>query len=323
MVKVFSPMRPIMSALLAVACVVLFGLFATALSPSAIGAGRKLIVEKESLYNNIYIYSDPPYVSLTFGHNGRLYTESVYNTKDDLDLPVTYTRYMTVGLAYAKQVRSILEIGSGGGRTAWYLHRYLPEVPITTVELDPVVADLARKHFGIRDEKNFEIVTRDGRLYMRENRSKRFDIIMIDAYRGPFVPFHLLTQEFYSAAKAQLNPGGVLVQNVEPTTMLFDSATKTIQSVFANVEFFYADGNVVTVAYDGPRRSQADLLAVATARQKASSFRYDLTAMLPKRRVLSDDAGTISRDAKVLTDDFAPVEALKAIEKHNRKWAEP
>lgn len=292
-------------------------------SDPSTAAGRKLIVEKESLYNNIYIYSDPPYVSLTFGHNGRLYTESIYNTKDELDLPVTYTRYMTVGLAYARQVRSILEIGSGGGRTAWYLHRYMPDVPITTVELDPVVADLARKHFGIRDEKNFEIATRDGRLYLRENRTKRFDIIMIDAYRGPFVPFHLLTQEFYAAAKAQLNPGGVLVQNVEPTTMLFDSATKTIQSVFANVEFYYADGNVVTVAYDGPVRSREALLALAQQRQKSQGFRYDLTAMLPKRRLPSDGMGTISPDAKVLTDDFAPVEALKAIEKHNRKWAEP
>lgn len=292
--------------------------------PEASSAARgKLIVEKESLYNNIYIYSDPPYVSLTFGHNGRLYTESVYNTKDDLDLPVSYTRYMTVGLAYARQVRSVLEIGSGGGRTAWYLHRQMPDVAITTVELDPVVADLARKHFGIRDEKNFEIVTRDGRLYLRENRGKRFDMIMIDAYRGPFVPFHLLTQEFYTAAKAQLNPGGVLVQNVEPTTMLFDSATRTIQSVFANVEFYYADGNVVTIAYDGPPRSRAALLALAAERQKASGFRYDLTAMISKRRLPGDGMGTISPDAKILTDDFAPVESLKAIEKHNRKWAEP
>ena len=307
----------------AVFALVVVGSFVSLQTDASGAAARKLIVEKESLYNNIYIYSDPPYVSMKFGHNGRLYTETVYNTKDDLELPVSYTRYMTVGLAYARQVRSMLEIGSGGGRTAWYLHKYLPDVSITTVELDPVVADLARKHFGIRDEKNFEIVTRDGRLYLRENRTKRFDVIMIDAYRGPFVPFHLLTKEFYAAAKAQLHSGGVLVQNVEPTTMLFDSATKTIQSVFANVEFFHADGNVVTVAYDGPPRSRDALLAVATQRQKSAGFRYDLGAMLSKRRLLADDPGTISQDAKVLTDDFAPVEALKAIEKHNRKWDEP
>ena len=65
------------------------------------------------------------------------------------------------------------------------------------------------------------------------------------------------------------------------------------------------------------------MLAVASTLQKKSSFRYDIAPMLSKRRVLADGAGTISADAKVLTDDFAPVEALKAIEKHNRKWANP
>jgi spermidine synthase len=280
-------------------------------------AERKLLVEKESLYNNIYIYSEPPYVTLTFGHNGRLYTESIYNTKDERDLPVVYTRYMTAGLIYPKEIKSILEIGSGGGRTAWYLHRYLPDVPVTTVELDPVVAQLAQKHFGIRNEKNFKIVTRDGRLFLRENE-KRYDIILIDAYRGPFVPFHLLTEEFYRAVKADLAEGGVVVQNVEPSTMLFDSATKTIQAVFANVEFYLADGNVVTVAYDGPKRSVEDIARVAGERQTAFKLRYDLTKMKAQRRAFG--AGMISDEAKILTDDFAPVEALKAIEKHNRKW---
>ena len=290
-----------------------------AFAASALAGERKLLVEKESLYNNIYIYSDPPLVTLKFGHNGRLYTESAYNTKDDRDLPVVYTRYMTAGLIYPKQVKSILEIGSGGGRTAWYLHRYLPDVPITTVELDPVVAELAQQHFGIKSEKNFKIATRDGRLFLRESK-ERYDIILIDAYRGPFVPFHLLTKEFYQAVKADLRDGGVVVQNIEPTTMLFDAAAKTIQAVFANVEFYVADGNVVTVAYDGPKRTLEDIKRVAGDRQASFKLRYDLTKMLAQRRLLKSD--TISAEAKVLTDDFAPVEALKAIEKHNRKWPE-
>lgn len=285
----------------------------------ASAAERKLLVEKESLYNNIFIYSEPPYVTLSFGHNGRLYTESMYNTKDELDLPVVYTRYMTAGLIYPKQIKSILEIGSGGGRTAWYLHRHLPDVPVTTVELDPVVVELAKKHFGIKDEKNFRIVTRDGRLFLREDK-QRYDIILIDAYRGPFVPFHLMTEEFYKAVKAHLSDGGVVVQNIEPSTMLFDSATKTIQAVFPNVEFYLGQGNVVTIAYDGPKRALSDIQAAAAERQKAFKLRYDLTKLMTQRRELSPEVGTISPDAKVLTDDFAPVESLKAIEKHNRKW---
>ncbi|HZV03643.1 MAG TPA: fused MFS/spermidine synthase [Gemmataceae bacterium] len=280
---------------------------------------RNLLESKESLYNNIYVYSEPPYVSMTFGHNRRIYTESMYNTHDDRDLPVDYTRYMTASLMYAKDVHSILEIGFGGGRTSWYLHRFLPNVSVTSVELDPAVLELAKKYFGIRDEPNFQVVNRDGRLFLSESRDK-YDIILIDAYRGPFVPFHLLTREFYQIVKDHLAAGGVVAQNIEPSTMLFDSAVKTINAVFPQLEFYKADGNIVTVAYDGAERKVEDLAAVAHDRDKAYGLRYSLTDMLNQRRRIDIAGGqVIDASAKVLTDDFAPVETLKSIEKHNRK----
>ena len=281
--------------------------------------GRNLLEQKESLYNNIYVYEQPPHVSMTFGHNRRIYTESVYNTRDDRDLPVDYTRFMTASLMYAKDVHSILEIGFGGGRTSWYLHRYLPNVQVTSVELDPTVIELARKYFGIKDESNFQLVNRDGRLFLSESKD-RYDIILIDAYRGPFVPFHLLTREFYQIVKDHLAEGGVVAQNVEPSTMLFDSAVKTINAVFPQLDFYRADGNIVTVAYDGSERKAEDLAGVARDRDKNFGLRYSLMDMLSQRRHIQIAGGTvIDPSAKVLTDDFAPVEALKNIERHNRK----
>ena len=257
-------------------------------------------------------------MSTTFGHNRRIYTESMYNTHDDRDLPVDYTRYMTASLMYAKDVHSILEIGFGGGRTSWYLHRFLPNVSVTSVELDPAVLELAKKYFGIRDEPNFQVVNRDGRLFLSESRDK-YDIILIDAYRGPFVPFHLLTKEFYQIVKNHLADGGVVAQNVEPSTMLFDSAVKTINAVFPQLDFYRADGNIVTVAYDGAERKPEDLAGVAHDRDKAFGLRYSLAEMLNERRRIDIAGGkVIDANAKILTDDFAPVEALKSIEKHNR-----
>ena len=256
---------------------------------------------------------------MTFGHNRRIYTESIYNTRDERDLPVDYTRFMTASLMYAKDIHAILEIGFGGGRTSWYLHRFLPNVSVTSVELDPAVVELARKYFGIRDEPNFQVVNRDGRLFMSESKD-RYDIILIDAYRGPFVPFHLLTKEFYQLVKNHLAEGGVVAQNVEPSTMLFDSAVKTINAVFPQLDFYRADGNIVTVAYDGAERTAEDLAGIARDRDKAFGLRYSLVDMLSQRRRIQIDSGkVIDPNAKVLTDDFAPVETLKNIERHNRK----
>ena len=190
-----------MIARLLIASLVAAAAFLAPVSASRALDQRKLLESKESLYNNIYIYGQGPYVSLTFGYNRNIYTESIYNTLDDRDLPVEYTRAMTASLIYAKNLHSILEIGFGGGRTSWYLHRFLPDVAVTSVELDPTVIELAHKYFGIKEEPNFHVANRDGRIFLADSK-ERYDIILIDAYRGPFVPFHLLTKEFYGSSRA-------------------------------------------------------------------------------------------------------------------------
>ena len=277
------------------------------------GAMESLIEARESKYNNIYVHRRGPIISMTFGHNRRFYTESMYDTRDELVLPVKYTRYMTVALAYAQKLKSALEIGFGGGRTAWYLHKSMPELKITSVELDAVVFELAKKYFGINADRNFNVEVADGRRYLRKSK-ELWDLVMIDAYRGPFVPFHLLTIEFFQQVKRHVSPGGVVVQNVEPTTMMFESAIKTIGSVFDHVDLFDAGGNVVVVAYDGQRKSKAELLRNGQTVSRRFGLRYNLAPMIEKRRIVTTMPST-----GALTDDFAPVESLLAIERNNRK----
>lgn len=294
-------------------CLVLLGL-AACLPTYAQAEEKGLLEMRETRYNTVFVHDRDGLISMTFGHNRRHYLESSYNPKDERELPVAYTRYMTVGLIYPRQLRSLLAIGLGGGRTSWYLHRYLPDMSVTEIELDADVIALAKKYFGIREERNYAVVENDGRSYLMRTPA-RYDMVFLDAYRGPFVPFHLMTTEFYKLVKSRLNEGGVIVQNVEPTTMLFDSAVATMRAVFDQVEFFAADGNVVSVAYDGPQRPPQSLLQAAQDRQKQFGFRYALPDFLKARRFLAADP-----NAKALTDDFAPVESLKAIERHNRKW---
>jgi spermidine synthase len=273
----------------------------------------KLLESRESKYNSIFVYQNGDFISMTFGHNKKVFTESIYNTRDDRDLPVTYTRFMTASVAYPNAPDDILAIGLGGGRTSWYLHKYLPAARITCVELDPDVVALATKYFGIHRESNYKLIVDDGRLFLNDN-VRLYDVILIDAYRGPFVPFQLLTRQFYEIVKAHLKSGGVVAQNVEPTTMLFNSAVATIKAVFQNVDLYDADGNIVIVAYDGRPRSQSALMSSAREKQNQFGFKYPLPELIAQRRVLNQVP-----EAKVLTDDFAPVEALKAIERHNRK----
>src|SRR5262249_20128450 len=144
-----------------------------------------------------------------------------------------------------------------------------------------------------------KIVAKDGRSFLRTDDTKH-DLIMIDAYRGTFVPFHLLTKEFFQIVKAHLKPGGVCAQNIEPTTMLYPAAIATLRSVFQHVDVYEADGNVVAIAYDGPVKTTDVLLARAKALQSSYKFRHPLPDLFGYRQAdLAIPAG-----GKPLTDDF-------------------
>lgn len=294
----------------AIAMALVIGVMPIAGLSSANAQGDQ-IAFRESLYNNIYVFERGNFVIMQFGKNQKFWTESVYDRSDPRALPVTYTRFLTVALAYPDAPVSLLEIGLGGGRTAAYLNLHMPSLDITSVELDPDVIELAKEYFELRPNDTFRIVERDGRIHMVRDRATH-DVIMVDAYRGPFVPFHMLTREFYQTAKRRLNPGGVLAQNIEPTTMLFDAAVATLASVFETVELYPSGGNVVAIAYDGPPREASGLAKRAAALQQAHDFYYPLPDLLEARRIL-----TAIPEADPLVDDFAPVEMLKSIERHN------
>jgi spermidine synthase len=285
-----------------------------AAASSGSGQDDGLLTKVESLYNDISIYrlSDGK-LQLRFGAKRLRYIESIVDPADPLDLPVYYTQSMGAGLAYASGLDDAGAIGLGGGGIAWYQHKSLPELRTTAVELDPEVVHLAGAYFKVRSEPNFDIATEDGRVYLTHS-DQRFDILLIDAYRGPFVPFHLLTTEFYKLVAAHLKPGGVAVQNVEPTTMLFDSAVATIRQAFEHLVFLHGDGNIIILAYNGPEKDEATVERLAAERQTAYKLRYDLKEILQRRFMPEWKEST-----RPLTDDFAPVEYLKAIERHNEK----
>jgi hypothetical protein len=137
-------------------------------------------------------------------------------------------------------------------------------------------------------------------------------MVLLDAYRGTFVPFHLLTEEFYTEVKQHLTPGGVVVENISDEVELADSTLATLQHEFQQVECFRVGDNLVAVAYDGPRKPYAELVQHAADLDAQYRLPYSLVAMLRGRT-----EAAIKPGVKPLTDEFAPVETLNAIA---RRW---
>lgn len=268
----------------------------------------------DSEYNTVFVEKRGSQIGLFFGYRRNRYTESVIDLAHPKALAVPYTRYMTAALAFHPgPVAKIALVGLGGGRTINYLIDSLPGASGEVAELDEAVVDVAARYFGAEPSDRLKIRTMDGRIFLQRSK-ERFDLILLDAYRGPFVPFHLTTQEFYRLVQERLAPGGVVAQNVEPTTMFFDSAYATMKSVFDQVDMIEAHGNIVLIGYAGPRLSDAALAAQAAAVQARDRLPYDLRDLVKAR----DDVGRLGTPT-ILTDDFAPVESLHTIERHNEK----
>jgi spermidine synthase len=272
-----------------------------------------LIATIETEYNNIYIYKNREYVTMKFVRHGTGYTESTANTQDDSELPVFYTRVMLVGLLYVDSPRNILMIGLGGGTVTNYLHKFLKnDAYIRAVELDGGVIAAAKKYFNTAEFSNYKIIENDGRLYLH-NTKQTHDIIMLDAFRGGYVPFHLLTKEFYALVNGRLSPGGCMVINLHDNTELFSSSLATVKQVFRNVETFQAQGNVIAIAYQGEIKTDKDLKKKAAYYQVKYHFNYDL------EKIYALKYNEKYENASVLTDDFSPASYLDSIKRYNQK----
>lgn len=263
-----------------------------------------LVEEKETPYNQIYVFKEGDYATMKFGLRERRFTESISNVRNPRELPVPYTRALTLGAACSRAQNSALMVGLGGGSTVRYMAQFMPNTDFTTVEIDPGVIEMAQKYFDVHQGPHQHIVERDARLFLNGTHAA-YDLVFVDAYRGSFVPFHLTTQEFYALAKRHLTPGGCLLQNVDPGTLLFDATMATLSKVFQNVETLPAGGNIVVIAYDGPKRDVNAWAAAATAAQERYKFFYDLPGLARAIKPKPWNHG-----AAALTDDFAPAEIL-------------
>src|SRR5262245_16707010 len=266
------------------------------------------IAHIETEYNDVYITKRRAELTMSFQLRGWDYTESVTNLKDPDDLPVKYTRIMTVGVIYPEETKRILMLGLGGGTISTYLGRHMPDVPIDTVEIDPGVIAAAKKYFGMVETDNVRFLDGDGRVFLNR-RKDPYDLILVDAFHGGFVPFHMLTKEFYTLIKQRLTPNGAAAFNVHDGTKLYASTLLTLAAVFPSVHVYPSgEGEAIVVVTAAPAPDDAALAARAAALQQRHNFRFPLPELLARRTDRRP-----SQKGELLTDDFAPVNLYDTI----------
>lgn len=224
----------------------------------------------------------------------------------DLDAPTQLSldvfRTMTAGLLVQPEPRRILMVGVGGGQLSNFLFARLPNVQIDAVDIDPQVVRLARKYFEIPTSPRYRTLVGDGRLFVERSSEPDVDMLILDAFRGTSVPFHLRTHEFYSSCRARLAPHGVVVANLHNNATRYANDRATFASVFEHDYGFVSDREYETTLVCGQQavsvyamRKHAALLA--------PRFGDDLTH-LASRLHLRPDASL----GQVQHDDFNSTE---------------
>ncbi|HLM09382.1 MAG TPA: fused MFS/spermidine synthase [Thermoleophilaceae bacterium] len=198
--------------------------------------------------------------------------------------------------------RRVAILGNAAGTTSRAYEEFFPNTRVDGVEIDGELSEIGREYFDMNNPR-LHLYHEDARPYLRRTDA-RYDVISVDAYRQPYIPFYLTTVEFFETVLDQLSPDGVLIVNAghpEGQDDLEKVLTATIAEVFPHV-------------VRDPIEDTNTLIVAARQPLSAERLRRAVPSLPPALRGTAfAAAGRIEgplRGGDVYTDDKAPVEWL-------------
>lgn len=268
-----------------------------------------LIYTQESLYNYIQVTQQKDGTRELILNEGDA-IHSIYNP--DQVLTGWYWDYFLAApylhtAPNVGQVKRIAIIGLAGGTIARQYSIVYPKAQIDGVEIDPAIVAVGRRYFGMT-EPNLHVTTADGRTFMRVTKHT-YDVVAIDAFQQPYIPFQLTTKEFFQEIRAHMGPDGVVCLNTGHTATdfrLVQAFVNTLSLVFPSVFTFNVPGTFNTEVMATVRPTTLATFAANLQTAPATSLIPVVAGeVLPTARVAHAQKGGI-----VFTDDQAPVEQL-------------
>jgi spermidine synthase len=266
------------------------------------------IYETESAYNYIQVleYNGTRYLRLNEGQG----IHSEYNPQT-LEYGGPWQQFLVGPFFYAdrqpEDVRRIAIVGLAAGTTARQAAAVFPNVIIDGIEIDPKIVEVGRRYFDM-SMPNLNVIIQDGRWGLAASPEK-YDLICVDAYRPPYIPPHLTTQEFFQIAADHLNPDGVLAINVGRAPgdrRLIDGLATTLGTIFSSIYVMDIPNTFNSMIYATLQPTEAanlkQNLSILAARQPANALLID-SMTLTLVNLQPAPPYTV-----IFTDDRSPIE---------------
>jgi len=279
------------------------------LCPFALQA--KVLHSERSLYQNVLVIERDREICLQFTVRHDLRNQTCMHLDRPKEMIFSYTRMMLAALLLRDDPASILVVGLGGGTLPMALQELFPAARMDVVEIDPAVVRVAETYFQFKASGNTTVHTQDARVFGRRaaKQGLRYDLILLDAYNGEYIPEHLMTAEYLAETRALLDRGGVLAANTFAISALYDHESTTYAHVFGRfLNFRMRDSANRVVLASNTALPDVDF-RVARAKAlnpRVEAFGVDLAAYAKRL----DGRQDWDADARILTDQYAPANLL-------------
>ncbi|TMD68116.1 MAG: spermine synthase [Chloroflexi bacterium] len=269
-----------------------------------------LIYEQESLYNYIQVTQLPDGTRELILNEGQA-IHSIYYPNPKTVLTGWYWDYFLAAPYFnarftPQKLHRVGIIGLAAGTIAHQFTKVYGPVSIDGVEIDPSIIDVGRRYFAM-NEPNLHVHVQDGRTYL-ETTQAQYDVVAIDAFQQPYIPFQLTTREFFSTIRSHLSSTGVVALNTAHTThdyRLVQAFVNTMSKVFPSVYVF-----------DVPGTFNTEIMATVQP-TSITTFRQNLAQFTPSSimgQVASEVSPVVTQGRSdggiVFTDDRAPIEQI-------------
>jgi predicted membrane-bound spermidine synthase len=212
-----------------------------------------------------------------------------------------YYDYFALGPMLVPAKRALV-LGMGGGESIRSMRVSAPSIEIDAVEIDPRVVEAASRFFDVdvSSDPRLRVHVMDARRFLAQDRGT-YDLVQLDVYQGgPYVPFHLVTEENFRLARARMSDDALLMMNVYDRSAdgaLRQRLAATLRRVFPSVRVGQTGaGNFMLFAFT--RAASGAPLAFPSPRSNAG------IGGLALRDV------PVADGAPVFTDDLAPIEEM-------------
>jgi spermidine synthase len=278
-------------------------------------ASAQDIHREKSLYRNIIVKQEGQRRCLIFTVKRSDRNQTCIDMSDPKRIVFAYARMTMGGLLLNANPQRVLVIGLGGGTLPVALSELYPTATIDTVEIDEAVVRVAKQFFNFTETAQLKVHVSDARVFIKRAllRKTQYDLIILDAFTGDYIPEHLMTAEFLEESRNLLTPEGVLVANTFSTSVLYDHESVTYQSVFGDFLNFKlpTTGNRVVIA--GRKGLPSDFQIKSQALKlvdRLAPYGVD-PREFPANMSRTKDWDTTKR---ALTDQYSPANLLRGDE---------